>query len=313
MKTLMFFHRNFRRFSGGHLKMLDYFHHVVTSSRFEPRICFTKRSVWTEENPWQKERTFVSEEWPPPDGTPLLIGNMSWRFIPEDRLSNYPIINLVQDHRCSWPDHPQNRTLSYRATRICVSADVAEAICRTGKVNGPVHVIRAGIDRSTLPSSKPWEKRSNDILVVGYKRPDLAAAAFARLNELVPPGTRIKLLEAPVPRAVFLDLLSDSRVALLLPKEEEGFYLPALEAISLGCLTVCPDAIGNRSLCKPDVTCWMPPANPGALAIAAIDALGTGEPERDTFVSAGQQAAVQFDLSRERQDFHELLDAWTFE
>lgn len=309
-KELMVFHRDFRVFSGGHMKMFDYFRHVMTSQNFEPRIFFTKRSIWTSENPWLADRAYVSEEWPPPEGTPLFIGNMSWRFLPRDRHHKHPIINLVQHVRCSRPDHPHYETLAYPATRICVSADVADAIRGTGKVEGPVHVIPAGTDPSRYPSLKPPGDRATDILIVGYKRPKLGVATFTRLRELAPNNIRITLLDKALPRAAFLELLSDCRVALLLPNEIEGFYLPALEAMTLRCRTVCPDAVGNRSFCKPDVTCWMPDSRPDALAHAALVALAAGESEGEKIVAAAQQVANQFSLDRERQAVHELLKSW---
>ena len=40
--------------------------------------------------------------------------------------------------------------------------------------------------------------------------------------------------------------------------EGEGFYLPALEAMALGSLVICPDCIGNRSFCLPGRNCFRP-------------------------------------------------------
>ena len=43
--------------------------------------------------------------------------------------------------------------------------------------------------------------------------------------------------------------MARARVTVLVPNPKEGFYLPALEAMALGTIVVCPDCVGNRSFC----------------------------------------------------------------
>jgi hypothetical protein len=43
MRTVLFY-RRYRRFHGGHLKVWDYFSHVLASPEFTPRIEFSLRS-----------------------------------------------------------------------------------------------------------------------------------------------------------------------------------------------------------------------------------------------------------------------------
>ena len=47
-------------------------------------------------------------------------------------------------------------------------------------------------------------------------------------------------------------------MTLFLPNETEGFYLPALEGMALGTIVVCPDCVGNRSFCLPQVNAFRP-------------------------------------------------------
>lgn len=49
---VVLFHRHFRRFKGGHLKVWDYFNHVRHADGFAPRVEFSPNSTWDPTNPW---------------------------------------------------------------------------------------------------------------------------------------------------------------------------------------------------------------------------------------------------------------------
>ena len=54
--------------------------------------------------------------------------------------------------------------------------------------------------------------------------------------------------------------MSISSVSILLssPLIQEGFFLPALEAMKYSDLTIAPDCVGNRSFCFDEINCLMP-------------------------------------------------------
>src|SRR5690606_401099 len=126
--------------------------------------------------------------------------------------------------------------------RICVSREVAAAIVATGETNGPVRVIEAALDLPSREATSPDGR--GGIFIDALKQPETGAALQSLLREQ---GRQSTLSTTRIPRAAYLDRLGSAAIAVLLPNPREGFYLPALEAMALGCATVVPDSIGNRA------------------------------------------------------------------
>jgi len=57
-KKTVLFHRDYAGFTGGHLKVWDYYQHVLMSDVFKPEIFFTSESVWLN-NPWSELKEHV--------------------------------------------------------------------------------------------------------------------------------------------------------------------------------------------------------------------------------------------------------------
>ena len=105
----MLFYRDFKRFTGGDLKVWDYFNHVRSSERHEAVVRFTADSVWDATNPWTAAREHVIGEDDDVDFDVLFLSGIDWRgMIPIEERDEYrrPIINLVQHvwHAC--PNDP---------------------------------------------------------------------------------------------------------------------------------------------------------------------------------------------------------------
>lgn len=313
MSARILFHRDFRGMTGGHLKVRDYFNHIIASREHDALIHFSERSVWNTSNPWSREKSRVTSEWSPEEADILFLAGMDWRMLtPAQQASPpRPVINLVQHVRHADPDQPLYEFLAHPAIRICVSSEVADAINATGRVKGPVRVIENGIDLERMKADRPWDDRHIDVLVIGGKQPAMARAIASSLAGL----ERLEVLDRFVPRDKLLQKLANTRIAVCLPHLTEGFYLPALEAMASGCLVVCPDCVGNRGFCTPDKTCVMPDNDPGAIADSVAVAASWSASHRERLRGNALQRARFFGIQQERERFYgvlaELDDLWS--
>ena len=313
--TTVWFHRHFLRLTGGHLKHAHYFDHVQRLPGHVARISFTAEpgasSRPDQQRLWPPGKGAYANRWQPKDRDVLFLAGVDWRYLIDnglDALPN-PRINLIQHVRHAQVGTELHGYLKHRAVRVCVSGEVAEAIRATGQVNGPVFTIDNGM--STPPIAKlqrfaaalrPRQRRS--VVVAGYKRPDLAKALAERLNDAKVPH---RLLLDFLPRRQFLGALARAEVAVCLPHAEEGFYLPALEAMACGSVLVTLDCIGNRSFCRNDQNCLIAPADPHALTAATIRALALYPKARKALRQHADETVRQHGLAQERQRFHEIL------
>jgi hypothetical protein len=257
--TLLFL-RDYHAFQGGHLKVADYIAHTRTGGLWTPQLFMTPGS--RSDHPFPRDA--IVPRWNPAQADALFVAGMDWLHLPSGIEDHVPVINLIQHPRHAVPDDPRAVFLTRRATRIGVSEEVSEAIRATGRANGPIHTIPAGVCLPPLP----WvQERSIPVLICGLKNPALArSTALALLDR----GASAMVLTHALPRADYLLVLAQTRIAITLPDATEGFYLPALEAMAAGCAVICPDALGNRSFCRHGETCLMPQATPQALTLAAL-------------------------------------------
>jgi glycosyltransferase involved in cell wall biosynthesis len=300
MKRRLLFHRDYRRFSGGHLKVFDYLRHAQDSCRFAPAVYLTPRSVSVEQLPSGAE---PMASYDPASAHALFVAGLDWHALDafhgiEDRV---PVINLIQHVRHADSADPRSQFLSRRATRICVSEAVADAIQATGRCNGPIHVIPGGIDLTALT---PLPTKAVEVFIAGLKQPTLATALAITL---VASGVTVDCATAPLPRTAFLQRMGRARIAITLPGETEGLFLPALEAMALDCAVVCPDCIGNRDFCISSTTCLMPLPDLDALAAAATTLLADAQLSASLRAEASK-AVVRHDLALERAAFLKILD-----
>ena len=312
----VWFYRDYVRLYGGHLKHSHYFDHALRMPGFAPRITFSaepsnesqaRERRWL----WPAGDGIMAERWEPAGRDVLFLAGVDWRYLAEsglEALAN-PRINLVQHVRHAHEGTELYRYLSERAIRICVSQEVADAISATGRANGPVVTIPNGIDVTPFDptgegSPAGYETRRRSIIIAGYKTPDLARALSERLD-----ADRIEhlLVTEFLDRSAFLELLAESRIAICLPRTEEGFYLPALEAMASGCLVVTLDSIGNRGFCHHDENCLNAEHSPESLFRATKRALAMSAPERRRMHRRARDTAAGHSLEVERARFHAIL------
>jgi glycosyltransferase involved in cell wall biosynthesis len=294
------FHRDYRGFSGGHLKVGDYFNHAKFSSQYRPQIYLTPQSDAV--HPWFSEEAKV-DYYNPESASVIFVAGMDWTALSrypkiEERI---PVINLIQGVRHALPSSPLFGFLSRQAIRICVSREVAKALEATKQCNGPIHVVPNGIDFGLLPNTACLS--SEAVFIGGLKQPGLASVLAKRLRAK---GFAVKCFTNRLPRSEFLAQMASAKVAVLLPLQNEGFYLPALEAMAMGLTVVCPDCLGNRSFCIDRVTALTPPLDLDRIEADVHAAMHDVELAR-SLRNGGKKISRRHDICTERQRFLTIL------
>lgn len=306
-RTILFI-RDLTVFTGGHLKTWQYFGHVLAHPAFDAAARFTDRSIRDSRNPWIGSTARVVAERDRFRADALFLGGPDWQQLSrQQRLrSRIPVLNIIQAVHHADPASMRYKFLSYRAIRICVSSETADAVAATGRCNGPLVTIPNGIELDGLPKPRDDGDREFDLLIAGKKAPGLARSIGRRMER---PGRRIRVMDAHVPhRQETLDAINRARVTLFLPNPTEGFYLPAIEAMAMRSLVVCPDVIGNRSFCIPEKNCFFPAFQEDELVDSTEAALALTGSERERMLQGGENTALQHDIAHERAAFHEVLD-----
>ena len=311
MRTV-WFHRKFSRLQGGHLKHSHYFGHVAAAGDFAPRITFADASpseaiAKERRELWPPGEAGYASHWLPDDADLLFVAGVDWRYLAENGLDSLPNprINLIQGVRHGHPGTELYDFLEKKAVRICVSREVAESITATGRVNGPVLVIPNGIDiEPVTPPEDDVGDRRRSVLIVGYKQPQLAREIVMQLEAADVVHHALMQFR---PRKEYLEMLPRYGVAVCLPLAEEGFYLPALEAMASGCVVVTTDCIGNRGYCAKDRNCLVADRKADALVAAAIRAVNLSEAERRRLYTGARATALSHSIGEERKRFHTVL------
>src|ERR1700682_2974842 len=184
MTTVLFF-RDFRGFTGGHLKVWHYFNHVRQFEGYAARICFTESSAWDAFNPWTPIRNQTLSDWRTIQPDVLFLEGLDWHQLDElERGSTTPKINLIQGMRHADRSEERYSFLKYRAIRFCVSPEVQQALEDTQKVNGPLLCIPNGLDVDELPRRAEFE--DCDVLIAALKMPHIGGELLERLSASEP-------------------------------------------------------------------------------------------------------------------------------
>lgn len=306
MKTVLF-HRDFKRFQGGHLKVFHYFTYVRSSPSYEARIRFSADSRWDESNPWGSLPDAVLGPLESVNADIQFLAGTDWRALaPAQRAgSSIPIVNLIQDFRPTRPNSALREFTAHPAIRICIGPEIHEALLSTHAVRGPIFTVPIGIDLDSLPAPLPAHERDIDCVVLAVKDAELGATIARRLTKA---RRRVLLVDSALPRPQLLGSIARARVAALLPASIEGAYMPALESMALGALVVCPDCTGNRSFCRDGETCIVPERRGREMADAALTALAASPEELAPMLAAAREESARHSLAHERTGFLEILD-----
>jgi len=305
----VFFYRDFLNIAGGHLKVWNYYCHTDALPGFRAHVYLTDASRRDGSNPWCGAANRL-DAWRPEQADVLFVAGLDWNAVPRTLPATIPIINLVQAVRHADPGDARYAFLDRAAIRICVSDEVRDALLGTGRVRGPVVSIPNGIE---IPVEVAISGvRSTRVLIGGLKNARLADEIAADLRQQ---GVEATVLAQEVPRVEYLSALADAVIAVVLPHAREGFYLPALEAMAVGALVICPDCVGNRSFCLPGNNCYRPAYARDDIVQAVRQALALTVPERERLIANARATASAHTLAAERATYHakvllRLDDLW---
>jgi hypothetical protein len=302
LERVLLFRRDFRRFTGGELKVRHYFAHAESSTRFRPRIHLAPGAAPESAELWRGTSAPPLAEFRPEAAAALFLAGLDWSAVPDP--APVPVVNLIQGMVHADPGTARWSYLSRPATRLCVSGEVAEAILATGRVAGPVHVIPAGTDLADMPPAKSG--RDLPVVIAGVKNPRFARALHDRLTAA---GVIAECLVEWMPRPAYLERIARAGVAVTLPSDREGFFLPAIEAMALRAITVCPDCIGNRGFCRDGETAFRTPYEFEAVVAATRAALALDPARADAMRAAAEAEARRHSLEAERSAFLRILDS----
>ena len=290
--------------SGGALKLRHYFEHALASPILgHAAVHMPADTRWSAANTWIRHRDRVTDDIDWPTVRVVVISGWGWdRFIPQrfHKAPPFQVVYLVQSFGRIDPRDSQFRHLANPAIRICVSRPLEAELRRLDVANGPIHTIPAGIETSVFPAPR---RRNVDVLIVGFKMPTIARGLAASLAQS---GIAATMLMEKGPRGDFLELLGRARVVVCLPAVREGFYLPALEAMAVGAVTVCPDARGN-DYCEDGVNCFQPEYRVDALAAAAVEATKLPWTQAAKIRREAFATARRHDYAVERRRFQAVL------
>ena len=295
----MLFIRDYQGYNGGHRKVFDYISHVAAMGQFLPALYCTKASVPIPSHYLPHDLEILKDI---SVSDAYFVAGNDWVQLDNAGIDTTasPVINLIQGLRHANPDSTQYRFLDRPALRICVSDVVADAIRSTDRVNGPICVNYNGIAPLSrfIPSS-----RTCDVFIAGAKNPDLARRVAALAQER---GISLDLLTDFIDQRKFLRRMASAKIALTLPLPIDGFFLPGLEAMALGCIAVVPDCPGARSYCIDGKTGFTPTADENAI-LTTIQAILADAERASKIRNEAKRIVQEHSISRERKMFSKFL------
>ena len=306
MNTVLFI-CHFNEFSGGHLKVRDYFNHVASSSKYVPKVYFSPDTLWNDTNPWLGMKDKALKELDLNVADVIVITSSGWHMFSEEqrRDPKKPVINIIQAFRYADPMGDFYKFNKYKAIRICISPQVFSTMERvTGSGNG-LFMVPIGLDYSCFPAPKSFTERSIDVLIGGIKDPKMAGSIEERLRAS---GKIVRIVSSQIPRKEFLNLIADAKISVFLPKPKEGFFLPPLEGMALGTMVICPAMTGGSDSYRDRVNCFRPANNADDIVTAINEAAGLTEKERQDMLRNAKRTADEHSLSKERDAFLKILD-----
>jgi hypothetical protein len=229
-------------FRGAQKKTKDYFDFINSHKEFRANIAFQKCSEWSRDVEWDKEKVLNNTTLNINSDFFLLKSGNDWLKFNKNfpSITNPAIISPVLNYRILNEKHPSNILLNKNAIRVCPNPDLTEKIKKT--TTGNVYTIPHGVNTQGF-NLKRIEHRVIDILIVAIKNQDEGKELYSYLKTTT--NKNIQIVYSFINHDKFLTMLADSKVTIHLPQKKESFYLPGLEGMQLGSVTIMPDCLGN--------------------------------------------------------------------
>lgn len=235
----------------------------------------------------------------------------------EPRLSRWTrheqVISIVQNVRWAnprWIGGYAVRLLSRPMARIMTNDVVLEAVSPYLNGTSLTEVIPLGNDSGFFAKKRAGALESP--VKVGYTTWKSAVGDGVAASLAGDPGFSFRAVRNPVGWKDLRDLYHWSDVFLATPLAEEGFYMPALEAMAAGAVVVTPDAGGNMAFCRFGENC-LPVGfeDVGDYVAALRDLRGRGAREIDALRRGGYEAIGRHTLEQEREMFGAFMGRLT--
>lgn len=162
------------------------------------------------------------------------------------------VVHLVQNVRHASPDFLDGyarRLLARPMTRIATNDIVAASIRPHAHGDSELHTIPLGhdVERFEVTRDNGWSRGPLRVGYTTWKSPIGDSVRDAMAGDS---GYEFRSIRTTVGWDELAHLYRWADVFLAAPIREEGFYMPALEAMAAGCIVVTPDAGGNMTYCR---------------------------------------------------------------
>ncbi len=307
MKTVQMFTKiNLKNgFRGAQVKTWDFFQHIKSHPGFEPHIAFHPESQWSSDVPWSEQQVKGEQVLLKNPDYYLFKGGNDWRlFLANHVMSEAAqVISPIVNFRVLNPDHYSNDLLKKPAIRVCPSPALTRGLLDAGMVNGPVHFIANGIDTNQSKNVR-FEDKKVDLLIVAFKNP----AFGEKLAASIKTTKCIKVLSQLMPHAAFIDAMAEAKIIIHCPQKVEAHYLPGLEGMLQGALTIVPDCRGNTFYMKDGEDAFVCQYESDAM-LQLFNQVYNLPPERQSLISKQAiNTAKSYSLENEKKGWRELLD-----
>lgn len=309
MKNVQFYTKiNIRNgFRGAQIKTWDYFNHVNSHPDFCAHIKFSEDSEWDENVYWRQQQIRAKNKLIESPYLYVLKGGRDWILFDKYyfRKKETPIISPIVNYRVLDENHISNKLLLKKAIRVCPSPDLTHKLENCKKTNGPVICIPNAVRNDTKIIE--YQDKKNDILILGLKNPQLGLKIYTDL-QVKYKYLSISLLNSFINQREFLKLLNQAKVVIHLPKFTEAHYMPGLESMSLGCVTIMPNCQGNKFYLISNYSGFICNYNYESIYSEISKVLYLPIEEKLLISKRAIKESGKYSLNTEKEKWHELLE-----